>query len=320
MLKRSLIISFILMCAFFAFKTSAQVQNGDIVLNISPEYPKANEQVTALVSTYTTDLNSARISWILNGDTVLEGVGKKSFSFTVGTSDFQTNLEVKIETLSGSIIDKKITISPSNLDLLWEAYDTYVPPFYKGKALAPAEGMIKVVAFPNTQNLAGFNYKWKLDDKSQPDSSGYEKNYFVYKNSYLEDSNQIETTASDLFGNNIGFNKITITPGTPKIIFYKRDQNIGTRWENALSDGFVINKNGDVIVAVPYFFSGKDLNSGTLTFDWLLNGEKPLIPNPNNVFPLKPENNTSGAADIKLIINNPKTLFQSMSKEINVNF
>ena len=73
-------------------------------------------------------------------------------------------------------------------------------------------------------------------------------------------------------------------------------------------------------MAEPYFFSGKDLKSGTLTFDWLLNGEKPLIPNPNNVFPLKPENNTSGAANIKLIINNTKTLFQSMSKEINVNF
>ena len=321
MVKKGLILFFILFtCAFFSFQARAQVESGDIVLNVNPQYPKANENVTASLSTFTTDLNDANISWTLNGSTILEGIGKKTFSFKVGNSGFQTNLEVKIETINGATIDKKTTITPSDVDMLWEAYDTYVPPFYKGKANASAEGSVKVVAVPSNQNIIGFNYDWKQDDKNQQDSSGYGKNYYVYQNSFLENDNVIEVAVSDILGNDIGLGKITISPGNPKIIFYRKDQNLGTNWENALTDGFSINQAGDTIVAEPYFFSSKDLNSGALTFDWSLNGESTLIPNQKNILAIKPESGKSGTTAIKVIINNTRTLFQSITKEIDVNF
>ncbi len=322
MSKKSFILFFVLILlgAFFALKTNAQVESTDIVLNINPAYPKAGESVTASLSTYTTDLNNARISWILDNQTMLEGVGKTSFSFKVGNSGFQTNLEAKIETVDGSTLDKKIIISPSDIDLLWEADNTYAPPFYKGKTLASIEGKIKVVAIPSTQNLLGYSYQWRQDDKGKPDSSGYQKNFYIYQNSYLEDNNKVGVTVSDLLGNNIGLGQITITPGNPKIIFYEKDQNLGTKWENALTDGYTLNKNGDTIVAEPYFFSSQDLNSGNLTFNWSLNGEDTLIPNQKNILSIKPEDNKSGTAVVKVVINNTRTLFQSLDKEINVNF
>lgn len=320
MAKKSLIIFFMLVWVFFAFNTNAQVQSGDIVLQISPEYPKANEEVRASLSTFTTDLNNARISWTLDGETVFEGMGKKNFSFKVGNSGFQTNLEVKIETINGSVINKKISISPSDIDMLWEAYNTYAPPFYKGKTLVSIEGNVKVVAIPSVQGLAGFNYKWKQDNKNKLSSSGYEKNYFIYKNSYLEDVNAVEVTVSDLFGNGIGFGETLISPGNPKIIFYKKDPLLGIRWENSLTNGFNINSNGETIIAEPYFFSSKDLDSGSLTFNWSLNGQDTLIPNQKNILAIKPTSGKSGNTVIKVIINNTKTMFQSMTKEINVNF
>ena len=320
MRKKSLIIFFVLMFAFFAFKTNAQLQSGDIVLGISPQYPKANQEVRASVSTYTVDLNNARITWILNGETMLEGIGKKSFSFNSGNSSFQTNLEVKIETISGSTINKKITISPSDIDMLWQSYNTYTPPFYRGKSLASAEGSVKVVAIPSNQNPAGLNYKWKQDDKSKQDSSGYEKNYFIYTNSFLEDSNTVEVAVSDLFGNNIGLNTISITPGNPKILFYEKNTMLGIKWEKALSQ-ISINTNGNSIVAEPYFFSNKNLSSEGYQFNWFLNGEQiQTTSKQKNILSIKPEAGQSGTALIKIIINNTKTLFQSMEKTINVNF
>lgn len=320
MKKKSLILFFtLIICVFFSFQVNAQIQSGDIVLNISPQYPKANEEVNASVSTFTTDLNNAKISWILDGSTALEGIGKKDFSFKVGNSGFSTNLEVKIETITGSVINKKITISPSDIDMLWEAYNTYVPPFYRGKALASIEGKVKVVAIPSTQNLAGFSYNWKQDDKSKQDSSGYGKNYYIYQNSYLENSNTVAVAVSDIFGNGIGSGTISINPGNPKIVFYKKDQILGTQWENSISNGFTINKDGDTIVAEPYFFSIKDLNSSGYEFNWFLNGEQTPTPSQKNTLSIKPGGN-SGSAIIKVIINNTKTLFQSMNKEINVNF
>lgn len=320
MVKKSLIIFFVLIYVFFALKTNAQIQSGDVVLNINPRYPKANEEVTASVSTFTTNLNNARISWILNGETVLEGIGRKTFSFNVGDLDFQTNLEVKIETINGSVINKKITISPSDIDLLWQGYDVYVPPFYKGRSIAPIEGSVKVVAIPSNQNLAGFNYKWKRDNKNRPESSGYEKNYFICENTYLENKDNVEVVVSDLLGNGIGSNKVTIDLSNPKIIFYEKDPILGMKWENALTDGFIVNKEGDTLVAEPYFFAKKDLSSSNYSFKWFLNGEETLIPDQKNYLSLKPLDEKSGSSIVKIIIKNTKTLFQSMEKTINVNF
>jgi hypothetical protein len=320
MLKKSLIIFFVVISIFFAFSANAQLQNGDIVFQINPKYPKVNDSVTASLSTYTTDLNNTKISWILNGETMTEGIGKTSYFFRVGNSGFQTNIEAKIQTINGNVVTKKISISPSNIDMLWEAYDTYTPPFYKGKTLASSEGSIKVVAIPSTKNLTGYNYKWKQDDKNDLAASGYEKNYYVYTNSFLEDKNTVEVSVMDLLGNGIGLGKITITPGSPKIVFYKKDQIMGTKWEESLSDGFYINKNGEIIVAEPYFFSKRDLNSSFYKFDWYLNGEQITTPNQKNILPVKLASDKTGSSLIKVIINNNKTLFQSIGKTINVNF
>lgn len=320
MVRKILIIFFALVFVFPIFKVNAQVQSGDIILEIDPKFPQANEEVTASLSTFVTDLNNAKISWKLNGEAALEGVGKTNFSFNVGDSGTQTSIEATIETLNGSTVNKKLFVSPSGVDMLWEAYNTYVPPFYKGKALAPIEGMIKVVAIPGSQNMTGYNYKWKQDSKNQLSSSGYEKNSYIYKNSYLDKSNDIEVSVSDLFSSKNGLGKITITPIIPKIILYEKDLILGTKWDRALNDRFMIPQSGTTIVAAPYFFSIKDLNSSNYSFDWFLNGEQTLTPNQRNSLTIKPEGGRSGSSSIKITINNIPTLFQSVDKEINVNF
>ena len=305
---------------FFALRTNAQLQDGDVSLNISPEYPKANQDVRASLSSYSVDLNNTRISWILNSETIISGVGKKSFSFKTGNPGSVITLEVKVETINGSIIKKKKTINTTDVDMLWEAYDTYVPPFYKGKTLVPEEGMVKVVAFPNVQNLAGFNYKWKSDDDAQVDSSGYEKNYFIYKNSYLEDSNKTGVNVSDIFGNGVGEGEITISPGVPKILIYRKDPNLGIKWENALTDYFFINPAGETLVAEPYFFYPKNLASENVSLKWVLNGEEVALQNPINSLAIKLVSGQSGDATIQFIINNTQTLFESVQKQLNVSF
>ena len=318
--KKHLTIFFILIGIFFAFKTNAQLASTDIILGTNPEYPRANTDVTASVSTYTIDLNNTKISWTLNGSLALEGIGKKSFSFKTGSSGTQTSLSVKIVTANGTTVNKQIIISPSDIDILWEAYNTYTPPFYKGKKLLSMEGSAKVVAMPSTQNLTGLSYNWIKDNKNDADSSGYEQNYFIYQNSYLDDGNTIGVSASDIFGNNVGTNEITINPSNPKIILYKKDPILGTNWDNALSDNFSIDKDGEMIVAEPYFFSNDDLSSGDLTFTWSLNGQDTMIPNQKNILAIKPEAGKSGTTEIQVIISNTKTLFQSITKTVNVNF
>ena len=319
-MKKGLILFSALIYVFFAFLSHAQTQTEDIVFGINPQYPKANDQVTASLSSYSTDLNKAKISWTLNGKLSIESVGKKDFSFKVGDAGTQTTLEVQIQISDGSFVNKKIIINPADIDMLWEARDTYVPPFYKGKAIAPSEGTIKVVAMPSSSGNQVYIYNWKLDDTNKPDSSGYGKNFYSFKNSYLETSNIVEVSVSDLSGNNVGSGKTTIRPGIPKILFYEKDPLLGTKWEKSLDDGYTINPNGQTIVAEPYFFSPKNLNSSDLQFKWSLGGSEINTPTTPNELSIKPESGQSGTSSIQISINNINTLFLSINKTLNVNF
>ena len=78
----------------------AQVRDTDIVLSLSPQYPSSNQNVTATLSSYTTDLNKALIVWSINNQEASEGVGKKSFYFTTESSDTLITLTASINTVN----------------------------------------------------------------------------------------------------------------------------------------------------------------------------------------------------------------------------
>ncbi|MFA6586128.1 MAG: hypothetical protein WCS86_03130 [Candidatus Paceibacterota bacterium] len=326
MINRYSIIAFILIFTFFGFFTNAQVRNTDIILSISPEYPTPNQNVTATLGSHTVDLDKANITWSAGNQQMNSGIGKKSFSFKMENLGTPLTLSATIDTIDGQSLSKTMTITGADVDILWEAYDAYTPPFYKGKALAPSQGMFKIVAIPNLINQSGkvninnLSYAWMKDGKVQSDSSGWGKNSFIFQNSYLDKNNVIKVTASDITGGINASRKITILTSNPKILFYKNDPTLGIRWEESLKDGFTIDTNGETIVAEPYFFSPKNINSSNLTFDWSLNGGGIQTPDPKNVLSIKPDSGQTGSAMIKVVINNVNTLFQSMEKQIQVSF
>ena len=304
----------------------AQVRETDIVLSVSPQYPGPNQNVNATLGSYAIDLNKANISWSVNDEELSNGIGKKNFSFRTGPADSPTVLSVTIETIDGQNLSKSMTINPADVDMLWEAYDSYAPPFYKGKKLAGSQGTFKVVAIPNLVtaggkvNINNLSYLWAEDGTNKPNSSGWGKNYFIFQNSYLEKENNVEVKISDISGNANASGKITLRTTSPRIVFYRSDPMFGIKWGEALSSGFSISSKGETIVAEPYFFSPKNINSPELVFNWFLNGTKIQIPDPKNVLSIKPEAGQEGNATIKLDIENTNTLFQSLSRQIDVSF
>lgn len=324
--SKNLIIIFILMFAFTGFFVDAQIRDTDIVLSVSPQYSNSNQNVNATLNSYSINLDKTNIVWSIDDQEMSRGIGKKSFSFKTGSAGTPITLSIIIDTIDGQSISKTITIIPADVDILWQAYDAYVPPFYKGKALAPSQGQFKVVAMPNLINQSGkvninnLSYVWEKDDKVQSDSSGWGKNYLIFQNSYLDRDNTVEVKISDISGRTNASGRITLNTSNPKILFYKNDPQFGVRWETALNNGFIINPEGEILNVEPYFFSPKNISSSNLSFDWFLNGQKISTPNPKNILSIKPEAGQSGSATIKIDINNINTLFQSMSKQINVSF
>lgn len=318
-----LILGIFVVAPFIAF---AQVQSTDVTLSVTPKFPAPGGKVTATLSSYVTSLDRANMTWFVNGENMLSGIGKKSFSFTLGTIGSNTTLRVDIQTIDRQSLTKTVNLSATEIDMLWEATDSYVPPFYKGKALVSREGYFKVVAIPNISSAGGtinpvnLSYTWEKDDKGQPDMSGWGKNYFIFKNSYIDTSNEILVKVSDVFGNINTGNKINVQGKEPKIVFYKKDVLLGTDLNKSLANGYFLEKKGDALTAVPYFFSPKEINSENLIFNWKINGNSAPTPLIKNELRVVGEPGKTGQALIEVEVINSNTLFQSLTKKLNVIF
>lgn len=305
---------------------SAQVRDADLVLNINPEFPTPNQNVTATLTSYVIDIDKAFITWSVNNEKLSAGVGKNLFTFSMNNGESQIELTATINTVEGQSIIKSRTISSANIDMLWQAVNAYTPPFYKGKALVPSEGTFKVVAIPNisTQNtysnLNNYSFSWEKDGALQPSFSGWGRNSFTFKNSYLDAINKVTVNVADVTGKMSTKNKITLNTSKPKIIFYEKNPLFGVRTEESLTNGLTVGKNGITIVAVPYFIAPDNLNSKELQYKWYVADSEIATPNPKNEISVKPDSNSSGATNIKLSIENIRALFLNTEKQINVNY
>jgi hypothetical protein len=210
--------------------------------------------------------------------------------------------------------------------LLWQATDSYTPPFYRGKALPTTGSEIKVVALPeikvgtsmsNPKNLV---YVWKKDYTNQPDAGGYGKNSFSYVNDYLQKSNTISVTASTLDSRYSSGDDITLGVFEPKIVFYKNDPSLGTLWESAVLDGHRVMGN-EVIQAAPYYISPKEILIPTLTWDWFINDFEIAVNGfRKDLFPITTQTGTSGTSTIRLEVNSSEKIFETATHEVNVEF
>jgi len=296
-----------------------------ILVNMAPENPAPNENVNITLSSYAYDLDSVLISWSVNGKNMSSGVGKKSFSLNAPKAGEETGVVATVSLPDGTA-DMQVIIRPAALVLLWQAEDSYVPPFYKGKALPSPDSTVKVVALPEIRTSSGLvspknmTYLWKKDYTNNQDGSGYGKSSFTYINDYLEDSNTIGVVASTIDQKYSSAASVIVGMTKPKIIFYKNDPSLGIFWEQALADGHKI-LDKEVLVAAPYFISPSDLRIPFLTWDWFINDETVQTPTSRkNTLPLQVQTGISGTSKIRLEINNTEKIFESASKEINVKF
>jgi hypothetical protein len=326
MLLKNLIKYVLLVVAIFtAINTFASSSTG-IALTVAPQNPLPGEDTTITLNSFAYNLDIVKITWLVSGVKAGEGIGKKTFTVTAPTSGKETVVTAEVA-LPDGVVEISASVRPNTMALLWEATDSYVPPFYKGKALPTLGSEIKIVALPEirngstTINPKNMTYDWKFNYENDAAASGYGKNSYTYTQDYLENTSIVGVTATTLSQNGGAAGDISIGSFLPRILFYKKDTAIGTLWENALTSGHVVGSE-EVIVAAPYFVSPKNLWHPTLRWDWSINGQS--IPTTDslhpNLLPIKPNPGTSGTANISLQVNNSEKIFETVNQTLNVQF
>lgn len=298
------------------------LQESDIDVNTIPVNPEPYQDVSITINSYATDLNKALIEWKVGKNVVLSGYGKTSYSFKTTGPNTSTIFDVTIITADGTdTITKQIVINPSEIEVLWEGLDSYTPPFYRGKSLISAEGLIRVIAIPNTDNSnkGNFTYTWKNGISTIPEASGYNKSSYVFQNSDLNSSEKVTVTASSVNGQYNATNTIIIPTTSPEIIFYKKSPTEGILYNQALNDNTSIseNENEMTIIAEPYFTALKG-NEDKFTYKWQINEQSIDTPSGKTELTIQPTSR-GGYATISLVMENLNTLFQKVSGQLKLN-
>lgn len=326
MIRRALALLFAILMAFSAAPAAlAQTADSAISVSVSPEHPAPYDNVTITLSSFSMDLSSARVLWKKDGAGVLSGIGKTEYTFTARASGQPTAISVTITTLGGGPVNKSITITPSGVDILWQAADSYVPPFYRGKALPASEASIRFVAMPDMRTAAGvlaspkdLEYTWSYNHDLDQNASGFGKNSFTISSSYLNAREHIDLTASTQGGASSAENALDITTGSPKIVWYATSPLYGPVFEHSIGNNYSVSGSEAVVLAAPYFFSPKDFVSPNLSYKWKLNGAPIDTPSTINSLYLHRDTNSSGDASIDLSITNVVTLFQEATSRLSL--
>ena len=276
------------------------------------------------LESYSTALDRATISYIVNGKVVSKGSGLTDFTTNAGPIGSTSKITVRILTANGQTVERTVTIAPADIDLIWQA-SSYVPPFYQGKALYPHQGLITFTAIPNTsagknvaKSLGSYIYTWKKDGDVLGDFSGYGKNTFTLRGSIISRAFTMEVEVSTASGVSIGRATATVKPQSPKIAFYENSPLLGVLYNENLKDIKMQGKELS-LSAVPYFFNtgGEPAN---LQYKWTMNGK--IIPTQNDPSILTVRNDTGsdGNSTIGLQVSNTLKALQFASDSLSINF
>lgn len=271
----------LVLLSFLPMTVSGAIMSGDeaISVSISPEYPGRGETVTISLSGRTFDIDAATVTWTVGGKKVLEGPAEKNYSFTTNESGAVSVITATVLTSDGTRYQKGISVSPSQVDLIWEA-QTYTPPFFKGHSLASSESIITVVALTELKGSTGATlpaskliYKWSKDGKNISSASGLGKQSFTFTGAKLFNDSKVTVSISSQDGLATAERSISIPVSNPRIVIYPSPALLGTQYGNALGNSFTLSEDEMGVRAVPFYFSTNAAGVSATTLAWSLNGK-----------------------------------------------
>lgn len=302
-----------------------QTGANNIIVQVTPSQPKPNQFITTSIESYATDLDRADISWFLNGKLEKNAIGEKTFLTKTGKAGSVTNILILIKTAEGKTIQQVLNIRPSSLDLIWEA-QSYTPPFYRGKALFPYQGGVKIVAMPNILDENGgflnpktLVYTWSVNGDVVPKVSGYGKNFIFYNGSVPLREATISVEASSVDKKYTAVGSVGLSPQSPFALFYEESPIYGVMYNRVLQENEVLKNDEIKIVGIPYFIGTKNRESAGLVYGWQLNNQT-IGDNNRSGLTFKQTSKAAGLARVSLQISNPSKIFQFTDSNLSLTF
>jgi len=247
------------------FAQFANQSEAKVSIESSPKYPKPNSTVKLTLNDYTVGSVGEDIYWYINGILAPEFTNERIISLI--TSGLGEATIIEVHYVQNGIVVQKNThvIKPVQVDIIIESA-TYVPEFYKGRALPSTESKIRAIAVVNDGKntpLQEYSYRWTFGQNVL--FSGVVKSRFAVDVTMSAFSgNSISVVVYDSSGNAVGESRLQIQISNPKLYLYsysplrgfieKAESNLNARVGENLQ-----------LYAEPYFLSSQVLSNSNVT-------------------------------------------------------
>ncbi|MDR3570723.1 MAG: hypothetical protein P4L81_00790 [Candidatus Pacebacteria bacterium] len=323
-MQRKLVALVFIGTIFFALPVLAQsnsIGTSALTISAAPAYPSPNTTVTLTAESPLLDLQNSTITWVVNGATVGTGISTKVQLGAVGK---ETDVSVSVSGPSGSD-SASLALVPTSIDLLWEG-DSYVPPFYKGRAVPGSNSSIRVLAIPHFITTSGkgvassnIQFTWSVNGAVDRAQSGVGESSAIFPAAVLYGNDTIDVVARSTDGSLSGEASIVVPTQNPQLVLYEDNPLFGIMYHRPLSQSSTANESETSFAAVPYFSNAKSANDTSLAYNWTVNGSA-VAADPKDPSEITITTKSAGIANIALSIVNAFDPFFSASGSWQVSF
>jgi hypothetical protein len=302
-------------------------QSNAININMSPSSPRAGDSIALELSSYSINIDSAKITWYVDGVAKKQGLGQKTLIIQAKNNGGSTIVRATAETDDGTISETSRTITPNNVDIIVEPA-SYIPNFYKGKPIFVKQGTMRIIAVPDIIidgrriNSRNITFRWTKDDVVLSSNIGTGNDSIVVSGSVPIKDIAVGVQALSSSGNILAEASKTISAGDPKILFYEDSPLYGVLLNRAIVGNYSLGGKEELnVVAKPYFFNIESQNGNDIDYKWYVNGTLVILSGKKNALLLKQVNTSlKGTANVSLDVNNLARIFQFASANFSVNF
>jgi len=240
-------------------------------LVVDPEYPSPYSEVNVSLDAYSMDISGATVLWYINGTERLDARNARNITLTTSDLNDKQTVLVKIQPPNSPTLSLTRTITPSVVDVVLES-QTYVPAFYKGRALPSSESVVRAIAVTHTSpsvSPSSLTYEW-MQGETVLFGGPIKGKYVADLTMSRFDDDYIRVRVTNSSGNVVGGKTMLLTPVEPELHFYEENPLRGLSGK-AIKDSLILIGDETTIHAEPYFMTTK-LASRTVKFDWTIGG------------------------------------------------
>lgn len=305
--------------------TFAQAPTESISISADRQFVGPNEAIEVAAESRLINLNNKPISWFVDGQTVRSGVGVQSISVTTGNVGESITVSFRVDLSERGIVERETTITPTEVDLIWEATNSYTPPLYRGKALNPGWGEIRAVAIPHAYSSSGQKheasdliYTWSYNGVVYGQDSGRGQTTFSFVTTPRR--NRITVEIETIDGERVARETLSVPVTEPELVFYPETPTRGMALARALPNTITLTERELAVSASPYYFLAANSRAPTLEYNWEINNEPATRLPRKNVVTLRQRESASGQANVSLEVTDSSRIFPSVEGGFSINF